>query len=386
MKICHVIDYFHTDVGYQEYFLARDQARAGHDVTVVSSHLRQHTVATAGPDEQLGISELAAAGVQVIRLDARQLGHDRTWLSGLEGTLTSVNPEVAHVHGPFSPTTVRAVRVLAAGGTPVLVDNHIHEAIAPASTRLPHRWIYDAYRVAFGSALRASVSAWVGIGPHERGFLAGRLGLSLDKVEMIPLGFDPAVFGWDPALRQRSRSDLGVAPDEVVVALTGKLHAGKRPEALAAAVEHRFADSSVHLVVAGSIDSPSWSAMTSAAPRLVEAGRLTRLGYLGRHDLSAIYHAADAVVFPRLPSISIYEAAGTGALVLVGEDDFSRWLASLCNSIVPVGIKPLDLGTVKVDPETVRARRAADAAAVFAWSEIAAAFTARYERMLGGPT
>jgi len=28
MKIAHVVDYFHTDVGYQEYYLALDHARS----------------------------------------------------------------------------------------------------------------------------------------------------------------------------------------------------------------------------------------------------------------------------------------------------------------------------------------------------------------------
>ncbi len=72
MRICHVIDYFHTDVGYQEYYLALEQARAGHAVHVISSKYRQHTVAVAGPDEALGAAELRDAGVTVNRLPGRQ--------------------------------------------------------------------------------------------------------------------------------------------------------------------------------------------------------------------------------------------------------------------------------------------------------------------------
>ena len=37
MKIVHVVDYFHPELGYQETFVAREHARMGHEVCVVTS-------------------------------------------------------------------------------------------------------------------------------------------------------------------------------------------------------------------------------------------------------------------------------------------------------------------------------------------------------------
>ncbi len=382
MRICHVIDYFHTDVGYQEYYLALEQARAGHDVHVISSPYRQHTVSVAGPDEQLGAAELAEAGVVLTRLPARQLGHDRAWLRGLAGALSAVKPEVIHIHGPFAPTTVRAVAAASSLGAGVLVDNHVHEEIAPGAARRANRAIYRAYGAVAGPYLRRHVHHSVANGPHEARFLTNRLDLGRDRVEMIPLGFDPDVFGWDPARRQRARANLDADDSTCVVAITGKIHPGKRPQATAAAAELLARKEPVILALAGTLDPASTSAIRSAAPTLSQNGRICELGLLGRQDLSDLYHASDAVVFARLPSISIYEAAGTGTTVLVGADPFAEWLAGQCSGIRSVPTSPLELSAVRPTTDADRTRQAA-AAAQFAWPRIAYAFVERYAQHTG---
>ena len=92
MRICHVIDYFHTDVGYQEFFLAREQATAGHDVRVISSAFRQHTWSNQGPTKPAGWPSCRLrASISSVCPDA-QLGHDRTWIRGLVAPLRTTVP------------------------------------------------------------------------------------------------------------------------------------------------------------------------------------------------------------------------------------------------------------------------------------------------------
>jgi glycosyltransferase involved in cell wall biosynthesis len=378
MRICHVIDYFHTDVGYQEFFLARDQARAGHEVTVIASDHRQHTVAETGPDEQLGLHELHAAGVTLVRLPGRQLGHDRAWIRGLAGAVAEAAPEAAHVHGPFSPTTFRGVHAARKAGAGVLVDNHIHEAIAPGSTSAVNRAVYGGYRLTAGAYLRRAVGAWVANGPHEADFLATRMGVPVREVELVPLGFDPDVFGPEEERRSATRAALGVEAQDAVVAVTGKLHPGKRPEAVAAACEHLHRARPTWLVLAGTVEPESRAVVQAAAPTLHTEGRIVERGLLGREDLADLYRAADAVVFARLPSISIYEAAGTGARVLVGRDAFATWLAGMCPSIEPADIDTGTLADLAPADAATRAARAGAAGRAFAWTRIAHQFTERY--------
>lgn len=377
-RIAHVIDYFHTDVGYQEYYLAKSMAEAGHTVRVVSSHLRQHTVAVPGPDESAGEQALVASGVELVRLSARQLGHDRAWLKGLESNLAAFRPDAIHCHGAFAPTTVRTARTKTRLRCSLLVDNHIQEFIAPAGTSGLGRVAYGSYRSTAGPFLRRSVDHWVAIGPHEREFLAERMNIDAEDIEMIPLGFDPAIFKYDSERRSQLRSDRGWSED-TVVAVTGKLNARKRSDLVAKACAQALEiGRPVRMVCAGNVDEDALRAIEDAAGQLPAKGRLELLPMLGRQDLADLYLCSDVVVFARLPSISIYEAAGTGVRVLVGRDSFSEWLNALLPAIEPVDSDHLvDL----LVPAEMRAQRAEEARKVFSWSVLSEQFVKLYGTM-----
>jgi glycosyltransferase involved in cell wall biosynthesis len=374
MKIAHVIDYFHTDFGYQEYYLAKYMADAGHAVRVISSGFRQSTVAIPGPDGPAGAAALEAAGVEVVRLPARQLGHDRVWLRGLESALGQFRPDAVHCHTAFAPTAVRVSMAKLRLGYTLLVDNHAHEDVAPASKTLVGRAAYVAYRVVAGSMLRARVDTWVGIGPYEARFLRRRLRLRPDAVELIPLGFDPEIFRFDGQRRERLRRERGWSRD-LVVAVTGKIYARKRPDLAARACAQADARRRVRLVFAGRVDADALAAVRREAATLLTDGRLEVLPMLDRRDLADLYLAADVVIFPRLPSISIYEAAGTGVRLLVGRDEFSEWLQSQCPSVEAVDLA--DLGAL-LSPADDRAGRAAAAHAIFSWPVISERFLEHY--------
>ena len=375
MRIAHVIDYFHTDVGYQEYYLAKAQSQAGHKVRVITSALRHHNVRRPGPDEESGRLALEASGVEVRRLGARQLGHDRAWLRGLARELRAFAPDAVHCHGPFAPTTVRTALTCRRLGCRLLVDNHMQRHIAPGAST-PAGWAaYTVYRATAGPVLRRSVDDWVAIGPLERDFLCRRLGLGTDRVTLIPLGFDEQRFDFDPQRREAVRSQRGWG-DDLVVAATGKLHAGKRVDAVAGACEARGRTQPVRLVIAGDIPAEHLAAVRAAAPDLDAAGRIDVHPMLGWQDLADLYRAADVVVFARLPSISIYEAAGTGAHVLVGDDEFARWLASMHPGIEAVA--PYMLAE-RLEPAADRPLLAEQARQAFSWPVLSEAFVRRYQ-------
>jgi glycosyltransferase involved in cell wall biosynthesis len=378
MRIAHVVDYFHTDVGYQEYYLALTQARAGHEVMVITSKHRHHALGEEGSDAKVGQKLLDDAGVDVHRLDAVQLGHDRALLRKLKDTLRSFRPDAVHCHHSFAPTTVRCAALARRLGFGLLVDNHIQEAIAPGASTPAGRAYYTEFRTSFGRYIRRRVDDWVTNGPYEKDFLLARMGLADGDVALVPLGFDPSIFAFDPQRRADERQRRAWR-DDVVVAVTGKLHAGKQVELIASACERDRDEHPVRLVLAGTIDEDYLSQVRAAAPHLVEGGRFDVWPLLTRHDLAELYLAADVVAFARLPSISIYEAAGTGAVVAVGRDEFSDWLAGLAPGIRAVDPTALDITALATEATDDRAARARAATAAFSWETVSAEFVRRYE-------
>src|SRR5262249_26692189 len=153
------------------------------------------------------------------------------------------------------------------------VDNHIQEAIAPGASSTAGRAYYAAFRTSFGPYVRRRVDDWVTNGPYEKDFLLSRLALADGDVALVPLGFDPSIFAFDQrrGADERQQRKWG---DDVVIAVTGKLHAGKRVELIASACERARHEHPMRLVLAGTIDAPYLYQVRAAAPHLVESDRL----------------------------------------------------------------------------------------------------------------
>lgn len=376
MRITHVIDYFHTDVGYQEYYLAKAQALAGHEVTVLASARRHHAVGPPGLDEGRGSYELALAGVQVRRLPSVQLGHDRAWLVGLERALHDAAPDAVHGHSAFGATPVRLARACTRLGIPLLIDNHIQATGAPASGLALGRAAYASYRRAFRRLLTGRVAHWVADEPAKRDFLASRLGIPPEAIELIPLGFDPGVFRFAEPRRHLLRSTRGWG-DDLVVAVTGKLSRAKRTDHVAGACEDLARTGvPVRLIVAGAINPEHLAEVRAAAPTLRREDRIETRPLLPRHQLADLFLAADVAAFPGLTSISIFEALGTGARVIVPGDESGLWLASLCAHATPAPPN----GSLITVLERVADRSAAAglARAALSWEAISDRFVERY--------
>jgi glycosyltransferase involved in cell wall biosynthesis len=143
---------------------------------------------------------------------------------------------------------------------------------------------------------------------------ARRLGIHRGAVG-VGNGRDPARFHPDPAARARVRTELGCAPDAVVVVIVSRLvrHKGY-PELLAAMAEVPGAE----LWVVGERLASDHGA--DMEPLFTAAGlgeRLRRLGY--RRDVAAVLAAADVFALPShfegLP-MSVIEAMLTGLPVV----------------------------------------------------------------------
>ena len=376
MRITHVVDFFHTDLPYQEYHLALQQARAGHDVSVVSSTRRHGGLPAATAAAAAGQAQLDAAGVRLIRLPSRELGHDRVVLSGLGAALDELDPDAVHCHHCFSPTTLLVARWAHRRPVSLLCDSHLSAVNVPGATSGAGRTFYRAWRTIVGPWLRRRVGAFVVNGSPEHAFLAEHLGLTQARVETIPLGFDPTTYAWDPARRRAVRATWGVADDEVVVALTGKHTVDRRTDRRVAAAARLAERQPTRVVVAGSVGPGVRESWASAAPTFVADGLIQELGFLDASDLAGCFLASDVVIY-HLSTISAFEAAGTGLPLAVAEGEFARFAVGLGIGATEVDLERVDLAGLLVD-HGVREQRARDALDIVGWPVLAARFVDRY--------
>jgi glycosyltransferase involved in cell wall biosynthesis len=128
-----------------------------------------------------------------------------------------------------------------------------------------------------------------------------RLGFGDEKLVFSPYCVDTTAFELDESARMRLRSttrrSLGLAADQKVLLLSGKLVRRKRPDLLLRAIKELPPGlrEQIHVLVLGSGDQqPAFEALAAESPCVA----VTCLGFQNQTRLSAVYHAADLLVLP----------------------------------------------------------------------------------------
>lgn len=137
------------------------------------------------------------------------------------------------------------------------------------------------------------------------------------KVDMTfaPLGADEDYFYFSQDLRKKTRLKLGIKNEsERVLMISGKITDIKRPvDVVRAAVSSGFV-----VVIVGRIDQELENSIRKAGGK-----RLRLLGWQPMAELNKFYCACDVIVFTAF-SVSYWEAAATGAQVVVPRSTFSQ--------------------------------------------------------------
>jgi glycosyltransferase involved in cell wall biosynthesis/ribosomal protein S18 acetylase RimI-like enzyme len=311
------------------------------------------------------VDELEAAGVRHIALVSSTRGVD--WAADLRAmrelwrALRRERPDILHTHNPKPGVYGRILGRLA--GVPVVV-NTVHGFYATPDDPLPKRLVvYLLEAVAsrfsdvelFQNPEDLALARRVGLVPKSRSFLLGN-GVDLRR-------FDPARFSRSD--RERTRAELGLAPDDVVVGIVGRLVAEKGyPELFQAA---RSWPDGVRLVVVGP-DDPT---KEDALPRsMIDEARHRGVTFLGmREDVDVLYSAFDLFVLPShregFPRAAM-EAAAMG-LPIVATDIRG------CRQVVDDGVTGMLVGVgdpaaitdavLELSGDAARRRRMGEAAA-----------------------
>jgi lipopolysaccharide/colanic/teichoic acid biosynthesis glycosyltransferase len=302
VKIVHVTT---VDMSLRFLLLAQLEAAVaeGHEVVAVSA---------AGPH----VPFLEARGIRHIALKdstrAMSPTADFRCARQLWRILRDERPDVIHTHNPKPGLYGRVVGRLV--GVPIVV-NTVHGLYAtPLDARGRRTFIYLLEAIASRFSHAELVQ-----NPEDLELL-GRLHLTpRRKLHLLGNGVDLRRFrpgSLDPVDRERNRSELGIAPGEVVVGTVGRLVLEKGYLELFAAAEKLPAKA--RLVVVGPADPEKSDEVPSPAIQTAERRGVVFLGH--RDDVERVYPLFDVFVlashregFPR----AAMEAAASG-LPIVG--------------------------------------------------------------------
>lgn len=287
--------------------VARGQRRAGLDVHVVASTLRD-------PGFPPELDALEAEGVGVTRLDmVREVSPrlDRAHARALAAHLRELRPDIVHTHSSKAGVLGRHASLRTGVGARVHTPHTFAFLFAALFGPLKRR-VYRSIEAHYARR----TARLVAVSPSEAETFRASGVVAPDKVRVVPNGVDPARFaGADPA----DLAALGLDPTRPVAGVIGLLYAAKGQD-LALRALAQVPD--LQLLVVGPGDQAEVRAL---AAELGVDGRVVFTG--ARDDVPALLAALDFLVLPSrwegMPYIVI-EAMAAGLAVLAHPVDGAR--------------------------------------------------------------
>lgn len=224
MKITHVISYFQPKLGYQEFHLAKEQQKSGHEVHVITSDRYSPGLYPAarkllGPRTK-GSGYFIEEGIKTWRLPILFEIQGNVWLMGLRKKLRELNPDVIICHGILGIVSIRVAflkRLLP--DSKLIFDCHM-VFCAKRNWTGP---MYKLYRFIFGKTITKVADALIATQLESAKFMSEVHGISPEGIKLIPLGCDTRLFYRSQEARRKLRSHYKMSSKDVVFVYAGKL-------------------------------------------------------------------------------------------------------------------------------------------------------------------
>ena len=322
MRIAHVMSYFQPQLGYQEYYLAREQRKMGHDVCVFTSDRRRpikafsKTFGTVLRSRYVGRGEFDEDGVKVVRLPCFLEFHDQIFVRNLRKALIDFRPDILCVHDEISYFALISLIHKIFLKLPVVMD--VHADYINMSKNFLRRFVFHLlsknplYRMLYRRS-----DAYIAISKDSKEWLSNELGIKKNQIVVVPLGAEAELFSPSVLQRQQIREKYQFE-DSAVLIYAGKLILGKDVELLLQAASLLTRKGlNIKVLIVGSGPENYQSKLQELVEQLRIKDIVVFRSFVDKKDLPGLYNAADIGVWPGDPSITIIEAMATGLPVVI---------------------------------------------------------------------
>ncbi len=315
--------------GYQENHLPRLQHRFGHVVGIFTGD----EALPRSRWEGLGrwsVGESNHDGVVVRRLPSilKIDGRAQLLLRHLRRALEDFHPEIIHLHGPYTLTTLQTVVFPPRGKYIMVVDDHT-DGENLRLTSIVTRLRLAVFRRLFLPVMIRRIDKFIAVNLFSLRFLVSQLSISRESVSVLPLGIDDENFYPDRQIRLSIRRKLGVPRESVVIVTSGVLDASKGIQLLLDAFGRlSVTHASARLLVVGSAGQEEMSKIRHRMDSLGISSQVLLPGWANsQHELNQYFNAADIAVIPRKLN-STKEALALGIPLVVPAQDATDYLIS----------------------------------------------------------
>ena len=308
MNIVISVEEFDPSKGYLEYYLAREMARLGHKLSVLSFRTGHSSVQRLDEGFQL---------VTVPNMTSLRGYHfpSVSAIAFLARFLEGERPAIVHCQPLFSPLSLVLVALRRRFGYKIVGslltgefnnDGAFTKMFAYFAQMVFRFYVKSRCRLVFAKS------------PKLSEITRGLFGVERTAFKIVPLGADPELFKFDSLARQSNREALGLNRDDVVVAYSGKINPAKGLVCLIEASAPIITkDRRIKLLIIGRGYPHYVDYLKKLASTLGVSQNIIFHPWVDRTQLSALFSVSDLAVWPGSSSISIIEAAAIGLPILI---------------------------------------------------------------------
>jgi len=329
MRIIHLVDYFQPKLGYQETFLAREHAKLGHKVWVVTSdrYYPFSNYMTAFykllGKRLVGSGTRIEEGVKTIRLKSFEIpATPLIYLLDLKKTLKNIKPDVIYCHNMFSITSGRVAYLKSQIGYKLIYDTHAASFNTNLTNSLPKKIYHFLYQRLAVPKIKKESDAIFAIGEEEQKFICQEFNIDKKNVPIIRLGVDIERFVFARKKRDTVRKKLNLSEDDILIVFAGKIFPYKDLHILFRAVKI-LDDRRIKLLIIGDGDRKYIKRLREMLP---EKNTLIWIPFLLNRELPSYFSGADIGIWPGNPSITMLEAMSCGLPLILSRSVGTEYL------------------------------------------------------------
>jgi glycosyltransferase involved in cell wall biosynthesis len=320
MKIVHLVNYFNVGRGYQEYFLAKEQIKNGHQVSIITSNrLSYAMISVFSKNEQKEKQRIIESGVSneegitVYRLPILFEIFPRVYLRKLKKTLAEIEPDVVHCH---SISTIIAFQVACLKKKYRLIyDDHM--IFCSQKKNIIAKLFYFLLKNIFIKKILAKGDAFIAVSSETKLFMHKEYGIPLSKINIIELGADKELFRFDQKSREEVRSNLNIGKNDIVVIYAGKITPEKGPLIILESLIDLIKEKKICILIVGNGEEEYVNKIKSFVKKNYIQNKIFWHDYVKNLELYKFFSAADIAVWPKEAAVSMIEAASCGLPIII---------------------------------------------------------------------
>ena len=213
MKIAYSMSYFQPKLGYQEYYLVKEQLKMGHDVRVFTSdryHYSKSFSQTFGSvlkGRIVGEGEFDEDGVKVVRLPCAFEFRDQIFVRNLRKALIDFNPDIICIHDEISYFAFIALMHKILLKRPLVADVHA-DYINMSSNFLRRLVFHILSKNPIYRQLYKKSDAFIAITEDSKRWLANEFGVENNRITIVPLAAETENFQPKPNQKKSNKGKI----------------------------------------------------------------------------------------------------------------------------------------------------------------------------------